>query len=138
MPAMLVVSDLWASIDFYEAVIGLELVDRTASAAALAGELVFDESELNSAAADGQSGLRVRSADKGAGPTRDELQRLDWSVLNGGVGGEVEAMQAATLRHADGTWLRLLQIGAVPRGWVQYSGTMPPAVAVSAGPSRQR
>ena len=35
MPAMLVVSDLRLSIDFYTRVVGLELVDRTASAFAL-------------------------------------------------------------------------------------------------------
>lgn len=113
MPAMLVVSDLWASIEFYCAVVGLELVDRTASAAALAEQQVQRESDLLSGAGalPGRAAARA-AADKGAGPTRDELQHLDWDILNGGVSGDIEAMQAATLRHADGTWLRLLQIGA--------------------------
>ena len=48
----------------------------------------------------------------GAGPTRSELQRLDWTIMTGRSGENIGSIQAATLRHADGTWLRLLQIGS--------------------------
>jgi catechol 2,3-dioxygenase-like lactoylglutathione lyase family enzyme len=109
MPAMLVVSDLRASIRFYSEVVGLQLVDRTASAAAILQDLVHvEDDELRGAG--GPGGMLIERG--GAGPTRDELQRLDWSVMAGGDEGDIEAIQAATLRHADGTWLRLLQLGA--------------------------
>jgi catechol 2,3-dioxygenase-like lactoylglutathione lyase family enzyme len=112
MPAMLVVSDLRASIEFYTGVVGLELVDRTASASALQQQQVHDEDEL----CDGDTSIGEPSAllheRVGAGPTRSELQRLDWAVMTGASGVEVGSIQAATLRHADGTWLRLLQLGS--------------------------
>ena len=43
---MLVVSDLQGSIDFYTRILGLELMDRTASALALQQHQVHDEDEL--------------------------------------------------------------------------------------------
>ncbi len=110
MPAMLVVSDLRASIEFYTTVVGLELVDRTASASALQLQQVHDEDELSDG--DTSTGTGLLHERMGAGPTRSELQRLDWAVMTGASSVEVGSIQAATLRHADGTWLRLLQLGS--------------------------
>ena len=107
MPAMLVVSDLQGSIDFYTRILGLELMDRTASALALQQHQVHDEDELRYDE-DEATGL----LEPGAGPTRSELQRLDWAVMTGTSGAAIGSIQAATLRHADGTWLRLLQLGS--------------------------
>lgn len=105
MPAMLVVSDLRSSIEFYT-MVGLELMDRTASESALQRQHVHEEGELRHE--DDATGHLLERA--GAGPTRNELQRLDWVVLTGPNEKDIGSMQAATLRHADGTWLRLLQL----------------------------
>ena len=116
MPAMLIVSDLAASLKFYTETLGMQLVDRLASAAALRQQEVeiaendrgaIDEMNLKRGI---KRGLLVRNAGGSAGPTRDELQQLDWRIIGGGERDTV-GLQSATLRHADGTWLRLLQVG---------------------------
>lgn len=98
MPAQIVVADLEASLDFYIDVLGLGLVARTAKD--LADELKQAEAE-----AEAEREGKARRWQ----PTRGELLQLDRRIVGGPEG---SALQSATLRHSDGSWVRLLQLGS--------------------------